>query len=265
MSGYARLLKEVFADDAAAEEAAARAENVRAAILAKTVVPGPFGLQFVEGVNRHGKIPQMKSDGEESDTTLIPFYGFLHSDDARYGNYMRFSMSTNNAQYVAATHSINWEKVPATAPGYNKGLCAGASAESLFGAQGYFTEIRRVTDVDGSVWWWPRRINQQNEVEIRRTPGKSGWFAGVFDAVFVNRFLGVAYDAPTRTLWFAPLPATGDFIWSNFPIGLDRFTVSYQHGVASVINLNRHSVTVIFDRTSPVTVPPGKSASEKTL
>ena len=56
--------------------------------LQKTVISGPFGPQFIEGDFRDGHAPQMISDGEESDTTLMPYYGFLPYDDATYLNYM---------------------------------------------------------------------------------------------------------------------------------------------------------------------------------
>jgi hypothetical protein len=138
LKSYARLLAEVYGDARRANDYAALADKVRDAILKKTAITGPFGRQFIEGVNRNGKVPRMTSDGEESETTLMPFYGFLPYDDATYRNYMHFSVSTHNAQYNATFHSIDWGPgVPATAPGYNKGLCFGTDRDSLFGDHGY--------------------------------------------------------------------------------------------------------------------------------
>ncbi len=264
LQGYARLLAEVFGDAGGAKQYSDIAASVREAILKKTVIAGPFGPQFIEGVNRDGKAPRLTSDGEESETTLMPFYGFVPYDDATYRNYMRFSMSTNNAQYVAATRSIDWGKgVPATAPGYNKGLCFGGDQESLFGEAGYYTEIRRVTDTDGSVPWWPYRTPQPGDVR-RSYPGKAGWFAGVHSVLFVHRFLGLTYDAPKRSLRFTPHPAIGDFAWSEFPMGQDRFSVSFRRGVAVVSNLTEHPVTVTIGATASQVVPPGRTVSAET-
>ena len=248
LDGWARLLREVYGDTVTAEQFTQAAARVRAALLAKTVIPGPFGPQFIEGVNRDGSVPRQTSDGEESDTTLMPFYGFLPYDDATYVHYMQFSMSTHNVQYVAATRSINWGAgVPATAPGYNKGLCAAVDREALFGVQGYFTEIRRVTDTDGSVPWWPYQ-NSQSLAVRRAYPGKAGWFAGVFDTVFKSRFLGVSYDAPKRTFHFAPLASTGAFEWQDLPMGAEVFTVGFQPGAegaqATFQNSTQQAVTL---------------------
>jgi len=264
LDGYARLLAEVYGEPGRAKEYGEQADNVRSALLKKTVIPGPFGPQFIEGVNRDGSVPRLTSDGEESETTLMPFYGFLPYEAAAYRNYMRFSMSTNNAQYVAATRSIDWGKtVPATAPGYNKGLAFGDDHESLFGENGYYTEIRRVTDTDGSVSWWPYTKPQPGEVR-RSYPGKAGWFAGVHSVLFVHRFLGIRYDAPKKTLWFAPHPAIGDFAWNDFPFGQDRFSVSCLQGEAMVHNLTDHPVTVVLGSASCQLVPPGQRVRAKT-
>ena len=51
-------------------------------------------------------------------------------------------------------HAITWFGVPSTAPGYLKGICAGTSSADLFGEHGYLKEVRKVTDADGSIWWW---------------------------------------------------------------------------------------------------------------
>lgn len=249
LDGFARILREVYQEPVTAEHFAAAAGRVQAAIMAKTVIPGPFGPQFIEGVNRDGTVPRLTSDGEESDTTLMPFYGFLPYDNATYLHYMNFSMSTNNVQYVAATRSINWgDGVPATAPGYNKGLCAALDREALLGDQGYFTEIRRVTDMDGSVPWWPYKSNQG--LAVRRSyPGKAGWFAGVFSSVFESRFLGVSYDAPGHVFHFAPLAITGAFDWRDLPMGREHFSVRFtpaaEGAKATFTNSTAHSVSLV--------------------
>ena len=204
----------------------------------------------VQAVNRDGAVPRRTSDGEESDTTLMPCYGFVPYNEPAYLNYMRFSMSTNNAQYSPGVFGIEWGGYNAcTAPGFNKGLCAATDADSLFGAHGYYTEIQNKLDADGSLWWHTFNRNA-DEATARpmRGEGKSGWFSGVHTEVFVSRFLGITYDAPKRTLRFAPQPMIGAFEWNAFPMGNDRFGVSFQPfeagAQARVKNSSRNPVTL---------------------
>ena len=267
LKSFSRLLAEVYNDAAASKRYAERADRVKADILKRTVIAGKFGPQFIECINRDGTVPSMTSDGEESETVLIPYYGFLPNDNDIYLNYMKFSMSPENKQYTPQTRSINWgTQVPSTAPGYNKGLAAGVDRESLFGEHGYYTEIRRVTDVDGSVWWWPVSLKKQaanveagktddqenastdGKIEPQRNPGKAGWFSGVYAALFRTRFAGIDYDAPTRTLTWQPLTALGDFGWEEMPFGRERFgfnlTTLNGKKYAEVTNPNAQAVKV---------------------
>lgn len=267
LKSFSRLLAEVYNDPAAAKRYAARAEAVKADILKHTVIQGKLGPQFIEGINQDGSVPSMTSDGEESETVLIPYYGFLPNDDPTYTNYMRFSISPENKQYTPQTKSINWgTKVPSTSPGYNKGLCSTVDHESLFGSEGFYTEIRRVTDADGSVWWWPvnfkkdaaqveeGKVNDESQgagkktVEAHRIPGKAGWFAGVHSALFRTRFAGLDYDAPKRLMTWQSLPALGDFEWQDVPFGRERFSVKLATNgktrTATVTNPNEKPVTV---------------------
>lgn len=262
LKAYARLLEEVYGKPDRAREYAAAAESVRAAILAKTVIEGPFGPQFIEGVHRDRRPPLMISDGEESDTTLMPFYGFLQYDNPAYLNYMHFSMTEHNRLYHPGARAITWDgspetpldkRVVSTAPGYMKGIAFGATNSMLFGDPGYYTEVRKVTDADGSVWWWPYGDSTATPgfrygKVIRGVPGKSGWFAGVHTAVFLSRFLGISYDAPSVTLRFAPFFPSGDFSWTDFPAGNDRFSLSYHTSKGAVhvtlTNLNPHPASL---------------------
>jgi len=250
LTAMSRLLKEVWDDPVTSRRYADAAEKVKAAIMAKCVIEGAFGKQFIEAGWRDGRKAKMESDGEESDTTLMPYYGFLSQDDETYLNYMRFSMSTNNLKYTPGLNCLSWEGVvPSTAPGYNKGLCAGTDHDSLFGARGAFTTLQRVTDADGSIWWWSYGQDMNAHPKLVRAYsniGKSGWAAGVVDLVIASRFLGVDYDAPRRDFRFHPTAAIVDFSWLNFPMGHDRFSVSckqvHSGCLASFENHNDHLV-----------------------
>jgi hypothetical protein len=93
--------------------------------------------------------------------------------------------------------------------------------------------------------------------------GKAGWTAGVAATVFVSHFLGIRYDAPRRELCFTPHPAIGDFSWDCFPMGDDRFSVSYRQGVAAVVNQTASPIRFLAGAAVAVTVAPGQTAAVK--
>ncbi|MHA4809504.1 glycoside hydrolase family 125 protein [Flavitalea flava] len=259
MREYARLLKEVYCDTVSAIYYASVAENVHQAILQKCTVDGPYGKQFIEGTYRDGRKPPMASDGEESDITLMPYYGFLSQDDPVYLNYMKFSLSEHNLIFEPQLHAITWFGVASTAPGYVKGICAGTNRNDLFNEHGYFKEIRKVTDADGSIWWWSygwakeemtgfersKQVPPYGQL-VRGVPGKSGWFSGVYASVFRSRFAGISYDAPAKKLNFSPFSPSTPISWTNVPVGKDRFNLYYtfteREIKAAVGNLNRELI-----------------------
>ncbi len=247
-SGWSRILGEVYGDAAGARKWRDAASRVKSAILEKTVLDG----RFVEGAYADGRQPLQIADGEESDTTLMAFYGFLPADDARYRKTMQFAISQANLIYQPKVRAISWasepvspleKRVPSTAPGYLKGLAA----------TGSFDEIRRVADADGSVWWWsyggPSSAPEYGNV-VRGVPGKSGWFAGAYSALFEARFAGVDYDAAARVLRVDPVES---FTWSGAPGGFD---VSVAKGRVTVKNNHGFAVTLVHGEKR-VRVAPG--------
>lgn len=255
LQGFARLLKEVYGDPAGAERYASIAGKVHDAIFRYCTIEGPYGRQFIEGSYRDGRKPQMVSDGEESDITLMPYYGFLNYDDPVYLNYMKFSMSKYNLIYEPKLHAITWFGVESTAPGYMKGICAGTGEEDLFGPHGYYSEVRKVTDADGSIWWWcygwakevvgefarAQQVAPYGQL-VRGVPGKAGWFSGVHTAVFRTRFAGIGYDAPKNILHFAPFSPSSDLSWKDYALGEKTFNFSYTRSGVVVVNSNRTKV-----------------------
>ena len=260
-TGWSRLLRDVYRDVGGAREWADRAEKVRASILATDTFDGPFGRQFAESAFADHHPMPLISDGEESDTTLMPYYRFLDRDDPRYRNTMRFAVSSHNLIYQPLSHSISWssapvsplsERVPSTAPGYLKGLAAADPAAEM--------EIRRVTDADGSVWWWsygssPKGL-EYGRVQ-RGVPGKSGWFAGAYSVLFQSNMLGISYDAPSHLLRVNPTAGLSDFEWLNAPLGTGRFDVSSSGGKITVRNLNKVPVDALRIDGPVTRIPPG--------
>jgi hypothetical protein len=259
LTEYARLLKDIYHDPVNAERYASIAAKVHDAIMEKCTIDGPCGRQFIEGTYRDGRKPPLASDGEESDITLMPFYGFLSYDNPVYLNYMKFSLSENNVIYEPKLHAITWFGVSSTAPGYMKGICAGTNAAELFDEHGFYKEVRKVTDADGSIWWWcygwaTEAVNGFDRAKqvprygnlVRGVPGKAGWFSGIYTAVFRSRFMGIAYDAPGKLLHFTPFSPSTGFMWHDLPVGDSRFTLYFNSsstGIkAGITNSNHEAI-----------------------
>jgi hypothetical protein len=257
-SGWSRILQEVYRDPAGASEWKLAAERVKRDLLKTTTSDSPFGRRFAEGTYADGRAPLEIADGEESDTTLMPFYGFLPASDKLYRATMRFAVSEYNRIYQPKVHAISWasapvspldSRVPSTAPGYLKGAMAADPAKPWFEEGGVLAEIRRITDADGSVWWWSYGGNAKNleyGKVVRGVPGKSGWFSGAYSVLFQKCFLGLSYDAPRRTLEVAPDAALGSFQWQQVSIGDGRFdvTASNKDGTRRITVRNRNAFPV---------------------
>ena len=221
------------------------------------ITDGPMGPQYTEGAFADGT-HEIDHDGEETDTTLMPFYGYCAYDNAAHQNHARVAMTARNCWYRANTRGIKdstWISEPtpaidATYPGYMTGLAGAQNAEEMSGPDGAMTIIRQRTDVEGSIWWWPFREDKINRAyEIHGgIVGKSGWASGVYACHFVSQILGLSYDAPRRTLRWRPFSPTSDFTWKHCRLGSGRFSVEYSRGDgcvrAHVENHCDHDVTV---------------------
>lgn len=253
------LMKDVYSENAKAEFYQEIAAKVKSDIEQRCKLNGPFGTQYNEGFFCDGIEPVFMSDGEESDTTLMPFYKYCSKDDETYHNYMRFSMSEYNIAFNPVTRCIKWninphmypQGIEATAPGYLKGIATITSREEMEDPQGYMTILRNITDADGSLWWWPYQGEFVYGKPLRgpKALGKSGWASGVFTALFINRFLGLSYNALTKTLNFSPL-AIDKYYWENAKFGNHRFTITYERCLRKVAvtvnNLNECKVSLKY-------------------
>jgi hypothetical protein len=238
----ARILDEVYSETELAKDAQRIAEKIKDDLDRNNIIDGPYGKQYIEGKDVDGSIPWMAHDGEESDTTLMPFYGYLDYDDVAYRNFARFAMSEYNAAYSKVTRGISWGETPealsvkATFPGYITGLANSTERASMMNEHGTMTEIRKLTDVDGSMWWWPYAGENPEYGKPARmnVAGKCGWAAGVFVGLFIDQFLGLKYDAPTKSLRFRPFSPASDFRWEDFKLGAGRFSAGYREYPGSV-------------------------------
>ena len=122
---------------------------------------------------------------------------------------------------------------------------------------GYLSRIRKLADLDGSIWWWPymKKTGYRISDQPVRGLGKSGWASGVFACFFISQILGVTYDAPTRTLGFRPFSPSSDFTWDGFRIGNSVFSAAFKREESAVLleveNHNNYSVTVRYHAILP--------------
>ncbi|MDO8682647.1 MAG: hypothetical protein Q7N50_04115 [Armatimonadota bacterium] len=287
LTAFGRVLEEVYNDAETAASYRKAAEKIKKDLAKHNIIDGPFGKQYVEGIDADGKLPMkhvavkgvedpaqvpyMAHDGEESDTTLASFYGYTTYDDLPLHNLKKFALSEHNILYMRNLHGIVWadpNSYGTTFPGYISGLAAATDHETMSGQDGLLTRIRRLTDLDGSIWWWPftqwkttYRINDHPA----RGLGKCGWASGVFCCLFISQVLGVSYDAPSRTLSFRPFSPSSDFTWDGFRLGESSFTASFRREASAVVlevtNLNSHTITVKHQAI----LPKGKTAKSLTL
>jgi hypothetical protein len=193
-------------------------------------------MRFVGPLVRDGHIDLLHHDGEESDTILIPHYGYASYDAPIYSNYMRFSMSGHNPVYNPESRGMQWgERAAATFPGYMNGLGLIRDVATLSGPEGYLTEIRKLTDVDGSLWWWPYYNDAAyGDIVRHHNCGKCAWASGVFASMFVSEILGLSFDGAARRLRFRPFSPSSAFEWVDFPLGERRFSASFRSADGAV-------------------------------
>ncbi len=214
------------------------------------VMDGEFGKQYNAGVFVDGRETVPMSDGEESDLTLIPFYGYARNDEITYQNFMKFAMTDKNIAYNPLLKCVKWGSDPyaypdgiiATAPGYLKGIAAITTSEQLLQKEGFMGNLRRVIDADGAIWWWPYN-KEEYETPQRGIIGKSCWASGVFAITFINRFLGLTFDANERKLTIAPL-AIKEYSWNDARFGNSVFDISYSEKVTAIKNKNSDEIKV---------------------
>ena len=251
----------LYGDTMLAEKYAKAAERIGSAIRKHMQVEGPFGLQYTEGisgitgdkttfdVSNYDRLffseglgfltdilqgttaNLLMHDGEESDTTLMPVYGFCQYDDTCLRNYAKFAASSYNPTYGEESRGIKWGiQSDATFPGYTSFLIRAVDKETFSGENGSLTELERLMDLDGSWWWWPYPTGAKTGEVVRMTKcGKCGWSAGVFTNLMIDQFMGIRYEACEKELLVQPLSFMPSFEWKNLSIGNAKFDVKTEY------------------------------------
>jgi hypothetical protein len=252
-TGMSRLAAEAYGNSKLANEWSTIAHTIQTDLDARCAGEGPSGRRFFEGANADGTFVA-GHDGEESETTLMPFYGFCASDDQRLLRHAELAMTTANPLYSPDIDGIWWynsDLRSATFPGWTTALAGTLDRERL-GAR--LNRIRALTDLDGSLWWWPYPYGSTDPSRPIRgdVARKCSWGAAVYLCRFVHDILGIAVDAPSNSIRFAPFSPWNAFAWKDARIGSSRFDLSFERNprqvLAALVNHNRadFSATVVL-------------------
>jgi len=280
--GMARVAREACGESELADEWSAIAADVKRDILRYCVGEGSLGRQFYEGANRDGTYV-VGHDGEEAFTTLMPFFGFCEADDPAYVNHARLALSRENPLYVAEVDGIAWAdgrdgswqgnwrtgapppRGPTTMPG-QMAMFAGIRNERELHDR--LEQLRGLTDLDGSIWWWPYSYPAMDPALVRRRDvggcdlSKSGYVAALYLCLFVNNMLGLSVDVPAQQVALRPFCPWSSFTWEHCRLGRSLFDFTYRQGdgmlVGEIANRNDRA----FDGTIELTLPEGAHASE---
>lgn len=268
----ADILEHAYKEQDLARSYRQAARHIRAGIEEHCRKSGPFGEQYVEGADPDGSVPLSAHDGEESDVTLMPVYGYTEADSEPYRNFARFAFSDHNVYFEPGLRGIRCDDFMDYIQSYRRGktidweryfkahhsignmsspclvtrMAAIDRGPELFAAGGPLHLIRQHTDLNGSLWWWsypgsdgdPR---YGHPVRFHKA-GTSAWAAGCFVAFFVSEVLGIRYNGLERRLWCRPLEGLGNYRWENLRYGQARFTVQYTRSERAVsLEVSNHN------------------------
>ena len=280
--GMARVARDAYGEPELADEWSAIASAVKRDILRYCVGEGSLGPRFYEGANKDGTFVA-GHDGEETFTTLMPFFGFCEADDPAYINHARLALSPENPLYVAEVDGIAWAdgrdeswqgnwstgapppRGPTTIPG-QMAMFAGIRNEREIHDR--LEQLRGLTDLDGSLWWWPYSYPAVDPALVRRRDvsgcdlSKSGYAAAVYLCLFVNNILGLSVDTPAHQVSLRPFCPWPSFTWEHCGLGAARFDFRYEHRDGRVTGEITNRNEQVFDGTIELTLPAGTHASE---
>jgi len=258
----ARIAREAYQEPESAREWSLLADRIKEYLWKRCTGIGSLGKQFVEGSMRDWTWIAVR-DGEESDTNLMPFYGFCESDEPAYINHARLGLTPQNPYYTDLFDGIWWYDegwAGTTFPGWMTGL-AGCSNESELLKR--LERIRTLVDVDGSIWWWPyaREATDPTKPDRFLVGAKCGWAAGVYLCLFVHNILGISLDMPSRRVSLRPFCPWGRFSWTNCRLGRSVFDVAYRKEQDRIVGEIRNRNQMEFDGMIELMLPEGTSVT----
>jgi hypothetical protein len=271
--GMARVARDAYDEPELADEWSAIAAQVREDILIHCIGESSLGPRFFEGANADGTLVP-GHDGEEASTTLAPFFGLCEADDPAYINHAKLALSPENPLYAPEVDGIWWVDARWTAgdgmhrwsgttmPG-QMAMLAGISDEREL--HGRLEQLRGLTDLDGSIWWWPYAYPCTDPHLVRRRDSgcdvsKSGYVAALYLCMFVNNILGLRVDVPARQVSLRPFSPWPEFTWERCQLGNSLFDFAYEHRDGRIVGRITNRNESAFEGLIELTLPEGASA-----
>lgn len=242
INGLARICYEAYAKPDLAIHYQSIASRIKSDLEKYCKGAGVLGEQYFEGAFMDGTFAP-GHDGEESDVALMPFYQFSKADDPALTRFSRLAFTPFNPHYRPTVDGIAWfddgYACHSTFPGFTTALAGAQNEQEVEEA---LERIRRLTDLDGSIWWWPHNLDSRQPAEVARWPVKCCWAAGVYAVKFVNDILGIRIDAPTQTISFASFSPWKHFAWQGCRLGNSTFDFAYDRtGLSIAGSITNHN------------------------
>jgi hypothetical protein len=232
--GMGRVAREVYGEEKLGKEWQETAARVKKDIYRHCVGDCSLGRRFFEGANADGTFAP-GHDGEEAFTTLAPFLGFCESDDPALINHARLALTPENPLYEPAVDGIWWASRGdrwggITTPGQMAMLVANNDESEL---SKRLDQLRSLTDLDGSIWWWPYLYPCNDRTNIRRRDwpvdtSKSGFTMAIAATLLVNNIFGLSVDVPGRRVSLRPFCPWDEYSWQGAKLGHSLFDVGCQ-------------------------------------
>jgi hypothetical protein len=273
--GLAGIARDAYGEEELADEWCAVAKRIHADIDRYCAGEGSLGRRYYEGGNKDGTFVA-GHDGEEAFTTLMPFFGYCEADDPAYVNHARLALTGENPLYVPEVDGIAWSdgrdgswkgdwdrsapppRGPTTMPG-QMAMFAGCKSERELHDR--LEQLRGLTDLDGSIWWWPYSYPAADPALVRRRDvggcdlSKSGYVAALYLCLFVNNILGLSVDVPAGHVSLRPFCPWPEFTWESCRLGRAVFDFGYQHRdgrvVGQITNRNEDEFKGLVELTLP--------------
>jgi len=269
--GMGRIAREVYDEAQLGNQWEEVADKIRRDICRHCIGESHLGPRFSEGGNADGTFAA-GHNGEEAFTTLAPFFGFCEADDPALINHAKLAFTEDNPLYEPAVDGIWWDKRGAwgsgiTTPGQMAMLVAINNETEL---QQRLDQLRTLTDLDGSIWWWPYLYPCNDRRNIRRRDwptdtSKSGFTMAIASCLFVNNVLGISVDVPARLVALRPFCPWGEFNWERGRLGNSKFDVAYKREEKRIIGRLTNRNDQPYKAMIELTLPTGAALHAATL
>jgi hypothetical protein len=263
----ARIAGEVYRRGDLQSQWQSIADRIHADLYRLCIGPSPIGPRFYQGANRDGSFVH-GHDGEEAFTTMAAFFGFCEADEPALTRHAKLAFTDDNPLHAPEVDGIWWDSKTfgsgTTMPGQIAKLIA-ASDEHELAAN--LAGLRKLVDLDGSLWWWPYLYPcaDPRMVERRGHPAdtsKCGYAAAVYTAVFLTNILGILTDIPAREVSFRPFTPWPGIHWDDCRLcpALFDFDQHFTGSDCSTSIVNKNSIE--YKATLEITLP-GKLSSAR--